>query len=86
MRCLWCKNSFSSWHSTRMISHILKCLKGGLGACNCIIPKERYKWYQDFHDQKMKGRREKRGMDVLMTALSKQHDDVIAMLTNNCKK
>ncbi len=52
MRCLWCNNSFSSWHATRMICHALKFPKGGLGACTGIIPKERYRRYQDYHDQK----------------------------------
>ncbi len=43
----------------RMISHALKIQKGGLGACIGIIPKERYKHYQDFHEQKMDRRRGK---------------------------
>ncbi len=59
MRFLWCNNSFSSWHATSMICHILKFWTGGLGACIGIIPKERYKHYQDFHDQNMNGRRRK---------------------------
>ncbi len=51
-RYLWYNNSFSSWHAMRMLSHVLKFQKGGLGACTVIIPKEKYKRYQDFHDQK----------------------------------
>ncbi len=54
MRCLWCNSSFSSQHATRMMSHVLKWPKGGLGACTGIIPKERYEWYKEFHDKKMK--------------------------------
>ncbi len=52
MRCLWCNDSFSSWHDTIIISHVLKWQKGGLGACTGIIPRKRYKQYSDFHNQK----------------------------------
>ncbi len=53
MRCLWRNVSFSSWHATMMICHVLKIPKGRLGACTVIIPKERHKCYQSFLDQKM---------------------------------
>ncbi len=42
----------SSYNATRMISHVLKWQKGGLGACTGINPKERDKQYSDFHNQK----------------------------------
>ncbi len=57
MRCLWCNNS---WYATRIIRQVLKWPKGGLGACIGIIPKERYEWYQEFHDQKKKKMRKRK--------------------------
>ncbi len=67
MRCLWCNNSFSSLHATRMRCHVLKFPKGGQGACTGIIVKERYNRYQDYHDQKSERKEEKKqGMDKLI--------------------
>ncbi len=64
MRCLWCTNSFGSWYATRMISCVLKWQKGGLGACIGVIPKERYKLYQDFHDQKCEQEGKNKGQTI----------------------
>ncbi len=86
MRCLWCNDSFSSWLATRMISHVLKRPKGGLGVCTGIIPKARYEWYQEFHDQKGEKKEKKRGTDKLITSMTDQQDAAAAMLTNSCKK
>ncbi len=87
MRCLWCNNSFSSWHATRMICHVLKFPKGGLGACTGIIPKERYKRYQDYHDQKSERKEgKKRGTDDLMTALTDRQESAAIMLASSHKK
>ncbi len=69
-----------------MICHVLKFPKGGLGACTGIIPKERYKCYQDFHDKKEQKEGKKRRMDKLMTVLTNQQDATAAMLTSSCEK
>ncbi len=47
MQCLWCNIFLGNWHATkRMISHVTKWRKGGLGPFTVIIPKESDKWYQ----------------------------------------
>ncbi len=78
MRCLWCNQSFNSWHASRMISHVLKLPKGALGACfqmrdiNCS---------KVSMTKMMQGRRENRSVDELMTALTNQNDAAASLLT-----
>ncbi len=52
MRYSLCNNSFNSWRSSRIISHVLKWPKGGIGERTGIIPKVRYEQYHVFYDQK----------------------------------
>ncbi len=59
----------------------------GWTRCTGIIPKERYKCYQDFHDQNMNRRgKKKQGMDELMAALTNQKDSAAATLTSSHMK
>ncbi len=69
-----------------MISHELKWPKGGLGTYTGI-PKEHYKWYQDFHDQKAERKEKKKIVtDELMMALTDNYNAAALMLTEYWKK